>query len=298
MSELRSGSEKSLAVIILSFNEEKNIAQALDSVVGWANEIIVVDSFSTDRTVEIAASYGCQIYQNRFESFSKQRNFAIEMIPIKSEWIFFLDADEWIPRELKLEIDDRLTQNPTENGFFIKWRFIWMGKWIRRGYYPTWILRLFRKGAGRCEERKVNEHFIVDGAVDYLLNDMIHEDQKGVGEWISKHNRYATFEALDLLEAEKHQDTEYTRAKPFGTQAERKRWIRYSIWNRIPLFSRPFVYFIYRYVIRGGILDGRAAFIYHFLQAFWYPMLIDIKYLELKESQNKQNLGGKRDSGV
>jgi glycosyltransferase involved in cell wall biosynthesis len=271
-----------VAVVILTLDEEKNLPQALDSVVAWANEVFVLDSFSTDRTVEIAKEYGCKIFQNHFEDYSKQRNHAISNLPIKSEWIFFLDADEWLTDELKQEITERLAADPAESGFFVKWRLIWMGKWIRRGYYPTWILRLFRRTKGRCEERAVNEHLIVDGKVGYLRNDFIHEDRKGIDDWIAKHNRYATREALELIGQEQTARDEEIEAQFFGSQAMRKRWLRHRVWNRLPLLMRPFLYFFYRFFLLGGFWDGRAAFVYHFMQALWFPLLIDIKFLEIK----------------
>ncbi|MEX2164804.1 MAG: glycosyltransferase family 2 protein [Sulfuricaulis sp.] len=272
-----------LAVIILTFNEEANIAQALESVIGWAGEIFVLDSFSTDRTIEITERYPCSVHQNRFENFANQRNFALNHLPIRSEWIFFLDADEWLPKDLKTEISDLIVRNPDEIGFYIKRRLIWMGRWIRRGYYPSWILRLFRRGHARCEDRTVNEHLIVSGSIGHLNQFFVHEDRKGVSDWIVKHNGYAMREALELIKPIDH-GVQEINARFWGTQAERKRWLRHHVWNRMPPLVRPIFYFIYRYVLSGGFLDGREAFIYHFLQALWYPMLIDVKYLEVKRA--------------
>jgi glycosyltransferase involved in cell wall biosynthesis len=274
-----------LAVIILTYNEEANIAQALDSVAGWANEIFILDSLSTDRTLEIARQYGCHIAQNKFENYAKQRNHALDHLPIKSEWVLFLDADEWLPDALKQEISALIATSPEANGFYINRRMIWMGRWIRRGYYPTWILRLFRYGKGRCEDRAVNEHLIVEGTTGQLRNDFIHEDRKSVTDWIVKHNGYATREALELLNTRSASGYQEIDTHLFGTQASRKRWLRYKVWNHLPPLIRPFFYFFYRYVFRGGLLDGKEAFIYHFLQGLWYRLLIDIKYLELKARQ-------------
>jgi glycosyltransferase involved in cell wall biosynthesis len=271
-----------IAVIILTYNEEKNLPHALSSVVRWADEIFVLDSFSKDRTVEIARHYGCQVFQHHFENYAKQRNYALKQFPVKSEWIFFLDADEWLPDELKKEISAVIASNPVEDGFYIKRKLIWMGRWIRRGYYPTWILRLFRKGKARCEERSVNEHLLVDGKVGYLKNDFIHEDRKGITDWIDKHNRYATHEALELIKWNQAVQQKEIEVRFWGTQAERKRWLRYRVWNKMPPLIRPFFYFFYRYILRGGFLDGWQGFIYHFLQALWFPLLIDIKYIEMK----------------
>lgn len=284
-----SGSETfpaTLAVVILTYNEEANIAQALDSVAGWANEIFVLDSLSTDRTLEIARQYSCHITQNKFENYAKQRNYALDHLPIHSEWVLFLDADEWLPDVLKQEISALIATSPVENGFYIKWRLIWMGRWIRRGYYPTWILRLLRYGKGRCEDRTVNEHLIVEGKTGQLRNDFMHEDRKGVTDWIVKHNGYATREAQELFNTRVTPDYREIDARLFGTQAQRKRWLRYKVWNRLPPLIRPLFYFFYRYVLAGGFLDGKAAFVYHFLQGLWYPMLIDVKYLEMKMSRS------------
>jgi glycosyltransferase involved in cell wall biosynthesis len=270
-----------LAVIILTRNEEANIAQALDSAAGWANESFVLDSSSTDRTLEIAHRYSCQVAQNKFTNFGLQRNYALEHFPVRCEWVLFLDADEWLPEALKREISTLIATSPAENGFYINRRLIWMARWIRRGYYPSWILRLFRYGKGRCEDRALNEHLIVEGATGYLRNDLMHEDRKSVTEWIAKHNGYAALEALELVNAHPALGYREIEARLLGTQAQRRRWLRHKVWNRLPPLIRPLFYFFYRYVLAGGFLDGRESFGYHFLQALWYPMLIDVKYLEL-----------------
>jgi glycosyltransferase involved in cell wall biosynthesis len=271
-----------VAVIILTSNEEANLPQALDSVVGWARETFILDSMSTDNTAEVARRYGCHVALHAFENYSKQRNYALDHLPIASEWVLFLDADEWIPEPLQKEISALIATSPIENGFYINRRLIWMGTWIRRGYYPTWILRLFRHGRGRCEERAVNEHILVEGATARLSSDLVHEDRKGVTDWIAKHNRYATLEAFELLNARVTPGDKDLNARLLASQAQRKRWVRQRVWNRLPPLIRPFIYFIWRYVLAGGYLDGTSAFMYHVLQGFWFPMLIDIKYIELK----------------
>jgi glycosyltransferase involved in cell wall biosynthesis len=282
----------SITVIILTFNEAPNLPQALASVKGWAQKIFVLDSFSTDNTVEIATREGCSVVQNAFVDYGNQRNFAIEQLPIESEWILFLDADEWVTDDLKAEISHLIELGPEENGFYIKRRMIWMGRWIRRGYYPTWILRLFRRGKGRCEDRAMNEHLIIEGKLGSLQQDFIHDDQKGIDDWIAKHNRYATREALELTKWEDQQQQEEIKVRFWGSQSERKRWLRYRVWNRMPPLIRPFLYFMYRYLLTGAFLEGRAGFVFNFLHALWYPMLIDAKYLEMKTSAKKKaNLG-------
>lgn len=268
-----------LAVIILTYNEEDNIAQALSSVCGWAREVFILDSFSTDRTLEIAATFDCTIAQNKFEDYGRQRNHALSALPITAEWVLFLDADEWIPAELQAEIAEVIGKNPPENGFHIKYRLMWMGRWIRRGYYPTWLMRLFRRAKARCEDRSVNEHVIVEGSTGYLKNDIIHEDHKSLSRWIAKHDGYADREAAELF---KGAPPGHIDATLWGTQAQRKRWVRHKVWNRLPPLVRPLAYFSYRYLARGGFLDGKEALVFHTLQAFWFPLLIDAKYIEMK----------------
>jgi glycosyltransferase involved in cell wall biosynthesis len=281
-SEPRRGS---LAVVILTYNEEANVPYALSTVVGWADEVLVLDSKSTDRTIDIAKRFDCHVAQHSFEDYAAQRNFALEHLPITAEWVLFLDADERVPAPLREEISQLIAASPDENGFYLKFRLIWMNQWIRRGYYPSWILRLFRHGKGRCGDRAINERVLVQGATGYLSNDLVHEDRRGVSAWIAKHNVYASREALELARppaANNHRDADATL---FGGQVARKHWIRRHVWNWMPPLIRPFVYFFYRYVLRLGFLDGIPGFTFHFLQALWYPMLIDIMYLERRAQQ-------------
>jgi glycosyltransferase involved in cell wall biosynthesis len=245
--------------------------------------VFVLDSSSTDATVDIARRLGCHTTQHRFENYATQRNFALDTLPITSEWVLFLDADEWLPDPIKHEISTLMARNPIENGFYLNRRLIWMGQWIRRGYYPSWILRLFRHGEGRCEDRAVNEHIIVRGAIGRLSHDFMHEDRKDITDWIAKHNAYATLEAVELFKRPLVAGHQEIDARLFGAQSQRKRWLRAKVWNRLPPLVRPFAYFLYRYVLAGGLFDGTAAFMYHFLQGLWFPMLVDIKYLELKQ---------------
>jgi glycosyltransferase involved in cell wall biosynthesis len=275
-----------LSVIILTHNEEANLAQALESVHDWARQVFIVDSFSTDGTLDIARRYGCEIYQFRFESYSRQRNRALAELPIDTDWVLFLDADEWIPEALKHEIADKLATNPSEDGFFLRRRFYWMETWIRRGYYPVWILRLFRRDRGHCEDRSVNEHIVVRGRTGFLKNDFIHQDRKPVSDWIEKHNRYAIREAEELLRRKTSPRTLHGRF--LGSQAERVRWLREQLYNRVPPIIRPCLLFFYRIVIRGGLLDGWKALVYHSLQGFWFPLLIDINFLELTRIQQSR----------
>lgn len=202
--------------------------------------------------------------------------------PIHAEWVLFLDADEWLPDDLKAEIAEMIARRPEANGFYLNRRLMWMGRWIRRGYYPTWILRLFRHGRGRCEERAVNEHIVVEGRVGQLKHDFIHEDRNPISRWVAKHDRYATAEAQALIDPESEQPGDL-----WSSQAARKRWVRRNVWNRMPPLVRPVLYYGYRYLLRGGILDGRAGLAYHVLQGLYFPMLIDVKFVEMMGERAK-----------
>lgn len=276
-----------LSVLLMTYNEEANLANALRSVENWADDIYVVDSFSTDGTLDIARAYGCGVLQNRFESYCAQRNWALHNAPFRTEWVFVLDADEWVTDELRDEITALIKSNPTQNGFFIRRRHTWMGHSIRHGLNTAWILRLVRRGTARCEDRIVNEHLLVNGTTEFLKNEFVHEDHHGLTDWIAKHNHYATLEAIEILRG---RCDDQVQLRPLGSTVERIRWLRTSVYGRAPRMLRPFFLFFYRYVIRGGFLDGRAGFAFQFLQAFWFHFLIDLKLTELERGAPASNV--------
>lgn len=265
-----------LSIIILTYNEEVNLENCLKNIFGWADEIFIVDSYSTDKTLEIAKKYGAKIFQHPFENQAVQFNWALDNLKVKNEWILRLDADEYLTPELKGEIAQALTNadltqtNAEINGYYIKRRVYFMGKWIKYGgYYPAWILRLFRKGKGKSELRKVDEHIVLnEGKAGKLKNDFIDDNKKDLTWWISKHNDYASREAADFL---------------VGNLGVSKKRYYYAL----PMFCRAFLYFIYRYFIRLGFLDGKAGLIFHFLQGFWYRFLVDVKIYEARIKSRK-----------
>jgi len=282
-----------ISVIILTYNEEKNIEACLKSVYDWVDEIFIVDSYSTDKTLEIAKKYTDKIYQHEFKNYAKQFNWALENLPLKGTWIMRLDADEYVLSELKKELIAKL-HNLDENivGLYIKIRVYCLGRWIKHGdFYPIWLLRIWRKGKGCCEERWMDEHIKVnDGEYIFLENDFVHKNKKFLHWWIEKHNGYATREAIDILNLKygffKQGVIEGDVA---GTQEKRKRWIKEKIYTKIPLFIRPFLYFIYRYLFRLGFLDGKEGLIWHFLQGFWYRFLVDAKIYEIEKKSKAEN---------
>lgn len=278
-----------VTVIILTYNEEVNISNSVSNVIEWARDVFILDSGSTDRTCELAETLGAKVFYNKFENYAKQRNHAINKLPVETEWIFFLDADEYLTEELKKEIQETIS-SAEYDGFYIKRRFYFMGRWIKHGgYYPTWILRLFRKNKG-IVDRDINEYVKVSGKVGYLKNDFIDDNKKGISDWIAKHNKYSTYEAEELIKFKNRKDDRQKDefAKLFGAQTQRKKWIKENLYVRLPLFLRSFFYFIYRYFFRLGFLDGREGLIFHFLQGFWYFFLIDAKLCEIRNNSKKE----------
>ncbi len=277
----------SISVVVLTYNEEKNIAGCLDSIQNLVVDIFIVDSYSSDNTLEIVRRYTNKIYQHPFENYAKQFNWALQNLPIKTEWIMRLDADEKVTPELKNELLEKLPGlSDQQTGLYLKRRVYFMGKWIKHGgYYPTWLLRVWRRGKAYCEERWMDEHMkIIEGDVLFLENDIIDENRKDLHWWTGKHNSYATREAIDILNLKYNfLDYDGVSAKFWGTQEQRKRWIKEKIYANLPLFVRPFFYFIFRYVIKLGFLDGKEGLIWHFLQGFWYRFLVDAKVYEIKK---------------
>ena len=275
----RESNKTPLSVVILTYNEEANIGACIRSMVGWADEIFVVDSPSTDRTVEIAKNLGATIVVHKFEGYVEQRNWALKNLPFKNEWIFFMDADEYPTEELKKEIGARLDGNPKEKGFYINRRFVFFKKWIRYGgYYPAFILRLMRHRFATCEGMKMDEHFVVEGVVGYLKNDLMHEDWRGFHAWIERHRKYARLKAEEYLAGRSEEG-------PGGNDPEaRRRVSKRRAYNKLPLFLRAFLYFSYRFFVKLGFLDGPVGWFFHILHGFWYPFRIDLEIVQLRRN--------------
>jgi glycosyltransferase involved in cell wall biosynthesis len=277
-------------VLVIARNEEANIAQCLESV-SWAGEVFVVDSSSTDHTEEIAKAMGAQVFLHPFEGYAKQRNWALENLPFSHDWILMLDADELIPQALAKEIAQAVARNRQDPaGYYIKRRFFFLGRWLKHGgLYPTWILRLFRRGRARVENRPLNEHVVLEGNSGHLGQPFDHQDRRPLSHWISKHNSYADLEAEEFLQEEVCGGYQGTiKVRFWGKQAERKRWIKLKMWNRLPLLLRPFLFFFLNYFLKGGFLDGVPGFIYHVLWSFWYPFLVSAKIIERKTAPSAE----------
>jgi len=276
-----------LTVVIITFNEQRHIERCITALSPLDANIVVVDSFSTDQTAEIAEALGARVIKHAFVNQAQQFQWALDFAEISTPWVMRLDADEVIEPNLIGEILQKLPELP-ENvvGINIKRKHVFMGRWIRHGgRFPLVLLRIWRHGKGRIENRWMDEHIIVWGGqtvtFDHCFSDVNLND---LSFFTAKHNAYATREAIDVLN-EKYRLFESDRelsSKSSSSQAARKRRFKQRVYNRMPFWLGPTVYFIYRYTIQLGFLDGVEGAIYHFLQGFWYRFLVGAKIVEFE----------------
>lgn len=268
-----------LSIYILTHNEEIDIADCIESAL-LSDDVIVVDSFSDDRTVEIASRYPVRVVQHKFESHGKQRTWMLENIPTEHDWVYLLEADERMTPELYAECLQAARQQEAI-GFYAAERVIFMGTWIRRStQYPRYQMRLFQKGKVWFTDYGHTEREVCEGKTSFLKETYPHYTcSKGLSRWIEKHNRYSTDEAAETLHQLANGEVSWTRLFLGRSEVERRRALK-DLSLRLPF--RPLLRWLYMYFILGGILDGRAGFAWCTLQAF-YEYLILLKVEEMKQ---------------
>jgi len=272
-----------VSVLILTLNEEANLAECIDSC-GWSDDIVVFDSMSEDRTLEIAKTKGVRLIQRRFDNYAAQRNAALTTVQYKYPWVLMVDADERVSPELAAEIATTIAGVGADVALFrIRRKDFFLGKWLRRSSgYPSWFGRLVRLGYVRVE-REVNEEYIADGEVGHLKAHLHHYPfNKGVAYWFERHNRYSTMEAIAKMGM--HNDRIVVRELFAWDPIDRRRMLKQCLY-RLPL--RPLIVFLYLYIVRLGFLDGRAGFYFGRMRAA-YEMLIDLKVIEAR--RRRRNL--------
>lgn len=271
-----------VSVIVLTRNEEANIEACLRSVRDWAGDLFVVDSGSTDRTVTLAAALGATVVEHPFMTHAQQWAWALEALPCRHEWILGLDADQRVTPQLAGELRGLLAGPPAAvagvDGFYVNRRQVFRGRWIRwGGYYPKYLLKLFRRGRVRMDPNDLVDHYFhVEGRTARLRHDLIEENKKEdqISFWTAKHTHYARLMAQEELRR---------RARPGGDSFSSERWMK-RLWWRLPLYLRPFLYFSYRYVVRLGFLDGKEGLVFHFLQGCWFRFLVDVNLDEFRRA--------------
>jgi len=277
-----------VSVVVLSFNEEDNIERCLKSVHGWAQEIFLVDSFSTDRTKEIARRYTDKVIDHEYVGHAQQWSFALNSLPFNTEWIMAMDSDMVATEELKSGVAEAIDSDTDTAGYYVRHRQIFRGRFIRHGtIYPRYWLRLFRRGSGYVDQQDlVDLHFYVRGETECIEFDMVEDNVKDrdIGFWISKQAKFAKRQAVEEFQRANDCQEYPVRPSLFGTPDQRTLWLKVR-WYKMPLFVRPFLYFFYRYVVRLGILDGHEGFVYHFTQALLYRLLVDIELHDLRKQK-------------
>ncbi len=269
--------------IILAFNEEVHIARAVVSAFCLADKVYVIDAMSTDRTKSLAEALGAVVLQNPWTTHAAQFNWALEQLPPDTGWVVRLDADEFVDNALIMDFHRK--KNGSHNGLTFDREIHFCGTRIRfGGLFPVPVVRAFRFNKGSCEQRLMDEHILVDGSTGRVEGLLIDQNLNSLDWWIDKHNRYASLEAAEMLNRKYgflnrpmsgHLGT-------LGTSARTKRWIKNSVYLRLPGGFRARLYYLYRAYLRLGILGNREERTFHFLQGFWYRYLVDAKVADVE----------------
>lgn len=268
-----------VSVIVLTRNEERAIAACLENL-DWAGEVVVLDSVSTDRTVEIVRGMGIRIVERAFDHFAAHRNWALDHLELRHDWAFFIDADERATRELAAEIRATITRADARDGYHVVREYWFCGKRMR-SMSPDWNLRLIRHGKLRYEDRLIHEHVVIEGPAGYLKHPLVHRDVKGLECWLDRHNTYSSFEAVEVRRLRDGRGGERLIAPHLGFRGpQRHRALKHFAYRHLP--CRPLWRFFYHYIVKGGILDGRLGWRYCVLKMF-YEYQISLKLEELED---------------
>jgi glycosyltransferase involved in cell wall biosynthesis len=267
-----------VSCLIYTLNEEINLPRCLASLT-WCDDVVVVDSYSTDRTESIARTSGAQFVQHAFTGFGDQRNWTLESIKLKHPWALVLDADERVPKELAEELGARLSSVSDDVAAFrLRRRFYMWGKWLRySSLYPTWVVRLIRVGKARYVNRGHAETQVIEGRTESLQCDLIDENQKGLDDWWARQNRYSMQEALYELAQDSARWCDIFSPNPMRRREGLKKLGR-------SLPGRPFWYFLYAFIFRWGFLDGMDGLRFCAMKGMYQAMIV-LKKHELRRQK-------------
>jgi glycosyltransferase involved in cell wall biosynthesis len=267
-----------LTVVVLTLNEARNIESCLRSVAGWAEEIHVVDSGSTDETVQLARKYTEHVHHHRYVDHASQLRWVVETVALKTEWILFLDADLRLTDAARAEISRALARDdPKTDGYYVEHQMLFRGRRVRGLKSRSLQLMRYRNATiGRSE--LVDALVVFRGRTGYIASPIVedNENERDIDFWIDKHQRYASRQALEEVLLIGDRIRLAGQGSLLGDHDARMIWLRRR-WYSLPLFVRPAIYFAYRYFVRLGVLDGRDGFVFHFMQAWWYRLLVDVK---------------------
>lgn len=281
----------SISVVILTYNEEIHIRRCIESLLPIVSHIYVLDSYSSDKTLEIISEYQMvEFKQHKFINYATQFNTALDIFDIQSDWIMRIDADEYIDSECSSFLRDNISTLSNDiNGIYLNRYMTFLGRlMVHGGMNSYWMLRIWRNGYGRCEQRWMDEHILLSsGNTVKAAGKLVDDNLNTLSWWSHKHVDYSTREAIDILLKEKD-SSKQLKADFFGSKSEKIRFLKNS-YNKLPLFIRPFFYFIYRYFIKMGFRDGKEGFLWCIFQGFWYRMMVDAKVFEIKKFAKLEN---------
>lgn len=278
--------------IILTYNEEMHLPRLLHSIVDLEAPLFILDSGSTDNTLSIAADFQAVVQHHPFENHPKQWDFALKNFDIKTPWVICLDADQLVTPELFEQLFHfKDVDFAGVNGIYFNRKNFFKGKWIKYGgYYPKYLLKMFRTEIGFSDLNENMDHrFVVDGATKiwskgHLLEENLKENE--ISFWIAKHNRYSDLTAQEEFQRIYGDRKQTISPKFWGNPDQRTAWLK-RLWWKLPLGLRPFLYFSYRILFQFGVLDGRTGILFHFLQGFWFRLIVDVKIKEIMKSRSK-----------
>ena len=277
-----------ITAIILTKNEEVNIGDCIESIKKVVKRIVVIDSYSTDKTIEIAKKYGVEVYQHPFENYAKQYKYGVEVANIKTMWTLRIDADERFTPDSARELEEMCNANMKTNvtGIVLRFKKNFLGKDLYHGgVYPWKKMNCYKTKYGSIENRNMDEHIILSsGKTIEMKQDCLHFDFKNLEYFINKHNWYSSRETVDYFEN--------LERKKNKSELDFKTWLKMRVYYKLPLGMRAHVYYIYRYYILGGFLDGKPGKIYAFLQAYWYRYLVDAKIYECETMNIEYSANG------
>ena len=267
-----------ITAIILTRNEEINIENCIRSILTTVKRIVVIDSFSTDSTVDKAKACGAEVYQHQFENYAKQYMYAVEVTNADTVWTLRIDADERLTPDSAAELEELCKENMTTDvaGIVLRFKKNFLGKDLYHGgVYPWKKMNCYKTKLGTIENRMMDEHIVLScGTVVEMKHDCLHFDFKSLEYWVNKHNWYSSRETVDYF-----QNLDKPKRKD---ELDLKTWIKMNLYYKLPIGTRAHIYYLYRYYLRLGFLDGEEGKIYAFLQAYWYRYLVDAKIYECK----------------
>ena len=281
--------------IIITYNEELHLPRLLASVAELKAQTFVLDSGSSDNTIEIARKFGASLMHHDFENHPRQWDYALKNFPIKTPWVICLDADQLVTPELKAQLNGFRDEKYSEiDGIYFNRKNFFKGRWIKHGgYYPFYLLKMFRYGIGYSDINENMDHrFTVAGKTLIWKNGIIVEEnlkENNIRFWIEKHNRYSDLVAQEEVERMENKRGQTEKPRFWGSPNQRKAWFKLRWW-RLPRYLRPLLYFIQRMIFQLGILDGRTGIIFHFLQGFWFRLIVDIKIDEILKIQKAEQV--------